>query len=336
MPSQLRRPAGPVAAALLAACWAFAPPAAAVPAAAAASTGLPTIRAQRCPGHPLISPAMDPGLGENINGPSPIATPAWLPGRLGRYHLYFASHRGRSIHLAYAESPCGPWTIHPPGTLRLSEARGMVDHIASPDAHVDEERREIRLYVHGRQAGGRGVQRTGLAVSADGLTFRMVERDLGSPYFRVFAWGDAWFAVARQAGSGGGGLLYRAPSPRGPFTPITALLPAMRHAAVLPWRDRVLIFHSRIGDAPERILVASLQLDADGGNPRLSPSQDVLAPATEAEGFDQPLEPSRSGATRRARQLRDPAILVDGDSIVLFYALAGESGIGAAELTISP
>jgi len=302
----------------------------------AADTGpaLPEIRADRCPGNPLVSPETDPALGANINGPSPIRTPDWLPNRLGRYYLYFASHRGRSIRLAYADTPCGPWTIQPGGTLKLSQAQGFVDHIASPDAHVDEERQQIRLYVHGRKAGGMGVQRTGLAVSNDGLSFRMLERDLGSAYFRVFAWGAGWLALAKQAGAGG--RLYRAPSPRGPFTPVADLLPAMRHGAVLPWRNRLLVFHSRIGDAPERILVASLQLDPDGANPRLSAAQDVLTPSTAAEGSDLPVERSRSGATRRARQLRDPAILQDGDRVFLFYALAGESGIGAATLTISP
>jgi hypothetical protein len=309
-------------------------PAWSVNAAPAAEPPLPTITAERCPGNPLISPEMDAGIGDNINGPAPIRTPAWLPGRLGRYYLYFASHRGRSIRLAYADAPCGPWTVHPPGTLQLAQAQGFVDHIASPDAHVDEERREIRLYVHGRKAGGLGVQRTGLAVSADGLSFRMVERDLGSPYFRVFPWGGAWFALAKQANAGG--RLYRAPTPRGPFTPVAALLPRMRHAAVLPWRDRLLVFHSRIGDAPERIVVTSLQLDREGGDPRLLGNADVLTPATAAEGADLPVGRSRSGATRRAHQLRDPAVLIDGERVFLFYALAGESGIGAAALKLSP
>lgn len=295
---------------------------------------LPMIRAERCPGNPLVSPETAPDVGANINGPSPIRTPDWLPNRLGRYYLYFASHRGRSIGLAYADTPCGPWTVQPGGTLQLHQAQGFVDHIASPDAHVDEERRQIRLYVHGRKAGGRGVQRTGLAVSSDGQSFRMLEQDLGSAYFRVFAWGDGWLALAKQAGAGG--RLYQAPSPHGPFTPRANLLPAMRHGAVLPWRDRLLVFHSRIGDAPERIVVASLQLDPDGGNPRLSAHQDVLTPSTAAEGVDLPVERSRSGATQRARQLRDPAVLLDGDRTYLFYALAGESGIGAAALTISP
>ncbi|MEB3353562.1 MAG: hypothetical protein VKM34_04925 [Cyanobacteriota bacterium] len=295
---------------------------------------LPRIEAQRCQDNPLIQPGIGPGVGVNINGPSVIRTPEWLPGRLGRYYLYFASHRGRTIRLAYADDPCGPWTLHPPGTLRLSQARGLVDHIASPDVHVDDARREIRMYLHGRKAGGWGVQRTGLAISSDGLQFRMVNADLGSAYFRVFPWGSGWMALAKQAGSGG--RLYRARFADGPFVPGAAVLPTMRHAAVLPWGDGLLVFHSRIGDAPERILVVHLGLNPEGGDPVVGPSAVVLSPDTPEEGNDQPLTPSRSGATRRARQLRDPAILVDGERTFLFYALAGESGIGAAELRLTP
>ncbi len=304
----------------------------------------------RCPANPLVTPELGPGIGVNINGPSVIRTPEWLPGRLGRYYLYFASHRGRSIRLAYADSPCGPWTLHAPGTLRLSQAKGFSDHIASPDVHVDEERRQILLYLHGRKPWRGGLQRTGLAVSSDGLHFRMQESDLGSPYFRVFRLGQSWWALAKAVG--GGGRLYRAPGPRGPFKPVGALLPEMRHGAVLPWRDGLLIFYSRIGDAPERLLAAWLnpsQLEAQAGGQSkpaaegrsplpVQPSEPVtvLAPETAAEGADLPLQPSRSGATRRARQLRDPAVLVDGDRLYIFYALAGEAGIGGAELTLSP
>lgn len=43
-----------------------------------------------------------------------------MEGRLGRYYLYFASHTGSFIRLAYAASVDGPWTIHPGGVLHVS------------------------------------------------------------------------------------------------------------------------------------------------------------------------------------------------------------------------
>ena len=49
----------------------------------------------RFPNNPIIRPEMLPGHdGGNINGPSLIRVPAWLPQPLGKYYLYFAN-RGR-------------------------------------------------------------------------------------------------------------------------------------------------------------------------------------------------------------------------------------------------
>ena len=56
-------------------------------------------------------------FGANIEGPSLIRAPDWLPGRLGRYYLYFADHKGDYIRLAYANRLKGPWTVHAPGSL---------------------------------------------------------------------------------------------------------------------------------------------------------------------------------------------------------------------------
>ena len=60
------------------------------------------VKVQRFPTNPLITPASSPTLGENINGPSVIRVPSWLPNPLGRYYLYFAHHAGTFIRLAYA------------------------------------------------------------------------------------------------------------------------------------------------------------------------------------------------------------------------------------------
>ena len=43
--------------------------------------------------NPIITPNMLRGEdGNNINGPSLIAAPEWLPQRLGNFYLYFAHH----------------------------------------------------------------------------------------------------------------------------------------------------------------------------------------------------------------------------------------------------
>ncbi len=62
--------------------------------------------------NPIITPVLSPGIGINIQGPSLIRVPAWIPNPLGRYYLYFADHKGSYIRLAYADELAGPWTIH--------------------------------------------------------------------------------------------------------------------------------------------------------------------------------------------------------------------------------
>jgi hypothetical protein len=73
---------------------------------------------------PILS-ARTPGLGSqthvNINGPSLVRMPSWASAALGRYHLYFADHKGDAIKLAHADSLAGPWRVHEPGALRLDQ-----------------------------------------------------------------------------------------------------------------------------------------------------------------------------------------------------------------------
>ena len=144
----------------------------------------------------IISPDMLPGDdGRNINGPSVIRVPDWVEGRLGRYYLYFAHHKGRYIRLAYADRLDGPWTIYAPGALHLDDLDCCGDHIASPDVQVDEARRQIRLYFHGREPGGKR-QFTYLATSEDGLAFSHARGPLAAFYLRVVPWRGRWLDVS--------------------------------------------------------------------------------------------------------------------------------------------
>ena len=98
--------------------------------------------------NPIVTPAFSISIGENINGPSLIKVPDWVSNPLGKYYLYFAHHNGKFIRLAYADNLKGPWKIYEPGTLNLSQTI-CSSHIASPDAHIDEATKEIRMYFHG-------------------------------------------------------------------------------------------------------------------------------------------------------------------------------------------
>jgi len=106
------------------------------------------MQVRRLSANPIITPALDESIGENINGPSLLRVPDWLLNPLGRYYLYFAHHQGASIRLAYADALTGPWTIYSPGTLRL-EQTPCYNHVASPDLHIDDENQRILMYYHG-------------------------------------------------------------------------------------------------------------------------------------------------------------------------------------------
>ena len=96
------------------------------------------------------------------------------------------------------------------------------------------------------------------------------------------------------------------------------------------------MFRTRVGDAPERILLSTIELREDWSDWTPTEPVEVLRPERAWEGAGAPLEPSvRSVAYAKVNQLRDPAIYVEGDRTYLLYAAAGESGIAVAELTSS-
>lgn len=315
---------------------------------------------------PIIGPATSLSIGENIQGPSMIRVPDWLANPLGRYYLYFADHKGAYIRMAFADAIEGPWTVHEPGSLRLSDSTMLTDapagtpeqmeriesgyrrvfgeenffphllldattpHIASPDVHVDHERREILMYFHGLT--DLAVQETKLATSTNGLDFTAAAAVLGRPYMRAFEHDGVTHALTMP------GVFSRSIDGRTDFEQGPQLfVPAMRHSAVLV-RDGVLhVLWSRVGDAPESILYTTIELTDDWNEWVESDATLVLRPEFDWEGVDAPVEPSvRSVAFGSVHQLRDPAIFTelvdDTERSYLLYAVAGESGIALAEI----
>ena len=325
--------------------------------AARAACGLPGahIDVQRVVDRPIIHAGLDPSIGTNIQGPSLIRTPDWLPNRLGRYYLYFADHKGSYIRLAYADNIKGPWSIHVPGSLHLPESNflterppvpagrspvapregvpspadsAVIPHIASPDAHVRNDRREIVMYYHGLE--GPAYQRSRVAVSPDGINFTASPHIIGRSYMRAFRHGGWWYVMAMP------GIFYRSRNglPKLEEGP-TLFEPDMRHAAVYLRGDTLFVFWSRAGDTPEHILVSTIDVSSDWSGWRNSAARSLLKPERPWEGADLPLEPSvRDAVNVRVNQLRDPAIYVEDDRVYLLYAVAGEGGIGLARLDI--
>lgn len=298
------------------------------------------LKVRRFEQNPIIRSEMLPGDdGRNINGPSLIRVPAWVKSPLGRYYLYFAHHNGKYIRLAYADHLEGPWQIHTPGVLHLTNTPACRGHIASPDVIVDDARREFRLYFHGPAQAVSG-QKSFVATGPDGLQFTPRDEVLGLFYFRVFPFGDEWYALAK------GGVLYRSrddltgferghnPFPGGDLRTGDLNEPGPRHVALLREADTLWVYYSSIGDAPERILRARMTLHPDWREWRAVNPEEVLRPELSWEGANLPVKASTAGAARGPENaLRDPAIFVDDDGrTYLLYSVAGESGIAIAEL----
>jgi hypothetical protein len=300
---------------------------------------------------PLLSATELPQLGGNINGPSLIRCPDWVRNPPARYLLYFAHHEGRSIRLALSDCLQGPWRLHEPAPLCLEESRfalqppeirdldpearnfvergedGLYPHIASPEVWVDHENRQIRLYYHGRLQNG--LQRTRVALSGDGLRFRARDEVIATSYLRLLRHAGWFYAITMPA------QLYRSRDGLGGFEKGPRLTEeAIRHHALLYDEAGWYLLWTRVGDAPERILVSELQTGPDWRQWRLGETAEVHRARRGWEGADLPAEASQYGAVmRRVNQLRDPAVFSEQGRHYLLYAIAGEQGIAIGELT---
>lgn len=267
-------------------------------------------------------------MGDNINGPSLIRVPDWIPNPLGKYYLYFAHHQGTYIRLAYADNLEGPWQLYAPGVLDIADSF-FDDHIASPDVHVLDDSQEIRMYYHGCCIPQPPHQVTRLATSRDGLNFTAQPNILGWSYWRAFLWGGYWYTLEMP------GRFRRSQKGQSNFEEGPILFTEdMRHSAVLVDKNTLTVFYSNAHDSPERILWTQIRLDTDWYNWRTEPPKTLLTAELDYEGADCPITPSERGAIhQRVHQLRDPCVFEDGDEKYLLYSVAGEHGIAIAELT---
>jgi hypothetical protein len=299
------------------------------------------MRATRLFGRPILSreACIESELGfGNVNGPSLIRTPEWLPNRLAKYYLYFASHRGRSIGLAYSDELDGPWKIYRDGCLRLSQALGCRDHIASPDVHIDDTTRQIRMFFHG-VSNGSNLQFSYLALSTDGLSFVACIYPVAPSYLRVVRYQESWLGMSK------GARMYRSLDGISNFKPIDCSIyensadtdlnrPGnVRHVA-LALRDNLLkVFFTRIGDAPESIYFGNIDLSRATLMWHIEDEELLLSPETEYEGVKFPIRKSQAGqATQPQRGIRDPAYFYEAGRSYVLYSVAGEQGIAIAEL----
>lgn len=287
----------------------------------------------------LLCPDSHASLGNNLNGPCVIEVPSWIPAPLGRYYMYFAHHQGHFIRMAFGDRLTGPWTVHAPGVLHLRDTpyrqtdippeRGIqfpYAHVASPNVHVDAERREIVMYYHGLEDDG--AQPTRVCFSADGLAFGRHSGPMMPSYFAGFRYEDGIYGISV------GGLLHRGLGWDGPFeTAPEAFASALlgpngekpRHFGIARDGAKLKLYFTRIGDAPERILKSTVNLEGHWQNWSASPPVEVLRPSQPWEGAETPIRASKVGtADPMEHALRDPFPFQSH----LFFVGGGESAIG--------
>jgi hypothetical protein len=296
---------------------------------------------------------MDARMGDNINGPSLIRVPDWLPGAMGRYYLYFADHGGKYIRLAVADDLAGPWKMYEPGVLPL-ERSGFVGHLASPDVHVDHDAQQIRMYYHGvvpaeqRSAAGEiddafyTTQRTRVTLSSDGIHFEKQGEPFAGAYFRMWRYGGWYYGLSmpallyrsRDGLTGweyGGNLLSHLCGPQNKLFTDSGQMP--RHGAVRVAGDTLQLFHSRFENEPEHIVMSTIDMKPDWQQWKLEGCASVVRPEHDWEGADCAKVKSQRGAVHeRAWQLRDPAVFEEDGRVYVVYSLAGESGLGIVEV----
>ena len=285
----------------------------------------------------------------NVNGPSVLRAPEWMPEPPGRYLMYFAHHHGRSIRLAAADHPAGPWRMVDPDVLNVADTPSEhIPHIASPDVHADEARRHFVMYFHGmvpESVGGHlpcwGVypsvnQKTMVAVSSTGRGFVPVEpvAAVAPSYLRMFDRGDAWYGVAMpsqlvRSGDGLSGFEY------GPM--LFDGDDEIRHCCLSyrSGRAEIEMLFTRCYEAPERIYRTAIVVSGDWLTWTPGPVAELMRPTEDWEGTGEALVPVPRGlATAAQNGLRDPCILDDGDGRRwLFYATAGEDALAVTKIT---
>jgi hypothetical protein len=297
----------------------------------------------------LITPRSSKA-GSNICGPSVIKVPSWVKNPLGKYYMYFARHSSSAmkdsyIRFAYADSPLGPWTADQSKVLRREQLLDIArvksgeskkpirkkQHIASPDVIVDHKNKQFVMYFHGSYKG----HNTGAAVSKDGLNWEDKDIDLGHPYLRVFENKGTYYGFSQGPRQNKSSRIIKL---NGMFEVAdTKIIPETnwRHVALLKRANKLLVFYSRYGDTPGRIMASSFDVSDPDIQKWSTPSKliEVLKPEHEYEGSKLPLKPSGSGRSN-LNELRDPCILEDDGKVYLYYSVKGEVGIAAAELFI--
>jgi hypothetical protein len=221
------------------------------------------------------------------------------------------------------------------GDQDLRRARGLKPpqplrgHIASPEIVIDQQRRQLVMFFHGQRDSLSQV--SGMAVSEDGINFKVLDNRIAGVYLRSFEYQDNHYLL------GAPGILYRSDRLLGDYQPRSQSLfgTDIRHSAVFRDGDRLTVVFSRAGDAPERLLLSTVDLSkADWNDWQPTQALEILRAESRWEGADlAPLKSLRGETSERINDVRDPDLFVDKDGQqYLFYVGGGEQAIGVVRL----
>lgn len=317
------------------------------------------IEVERFRTNPLISQENGQNPGRtywSVNFPTVIRVPDWVDNPLGRYYMYFSSHHGTYISLAYSDKPEGPWTVYAPAVLTLEQVfkvNGEVYNIsnldesaecATADIYLDNSINHMVMYFHARLPSDNYAIVTRVAFSHDGLFFEPIPGYIGSAYMRHFTWGgdDYVYLLDRsvtllrsrtgwtdlEMGNGLIGAAFTQTSQLGANGPLSGLV---RHVGVSVAGHYLYVFGSVVGDAPERILYTVVDLQCLITNwtacAPLFPAVDAFQSEYWYEGVEEPIEPSLKGnkgvRNGPVHELRDPFPFVDNGNCYIYYGAAG-------------
>ena len=279
---------------------------------------------------------IDSPFGKNLTGPSVMKVPQWVDEPLGAYYMYFANHIGKEIRLAFANDPLGPWEVYSKPVLELSELKGALRHVASPEAVIDWGSRQFYLFVHSPIADSRG-QKTFTTVSDDGSLFYQIGNGptIDFPYVRVFHWDSQFWAVGRHSRSY---LLFSSDTPEGEWLPQGSLPLGenVRHVGLKVFESTLLVAFSRVEESPESIYMVALDLTHFERNSVFgsAPVGCLVSAVYPFEGAALDPVASEPGPQKLmiANDVRDPDLFIDDGAVYLFYSVGGERGIAAGHI----
>ncbi len=277
---------------------------------------------------------------KNINGPVCFKVPPWIKNPLGKYYLIFSDHQGSYLRLAYADSMNSDWTIYKTKILEIKKLNKILyDHIASPDIYIDNFHKQICLYFHSRSRKYGREQLTFVALSKNGINYRIKSLDPIAPfYFRIFSYKRNYYGLSK------GGDLFKSKNKFLKFKFIKNIfnryndkyhnqIGSVRHLCLLKKKNYLEIFYTKIGDKPERIYQGILKLFKDERNWNVKSQKEILRPTKVYEGSEIKVRISRSGPSKKIENaLRDPYVIVDKINTYLLYCVKGEKGIALAKI----